>query len=232
MPAFRLAPSVSARCPPGNQIEDRIPAARGYATVYALDVPADCGYSDAPVVYATDICKELPGTFDRIAYCLELKPKDKPLQVVFVAMDAFTRDAGQIGVPTVATGRVWQQDVQHLAVASNVDGVPTGDDLGTGCLEFWPSNYGPRNERPVPGASNETFDFGDSRGKSEKGYGSMQIHFPEGKTTLLAFNRWGPKGTCEVGIGNAPSGNPDWTFASNAASYELRRLTILVRIEE
>jgi sialate O-acetylesterase len=218
--------------PVRNTLAKTIPAAKGYTTLYVLDIPVDCGYDDNRVQYAVDSTKDLPGPFDRVAYCLELKPKDKPLQYVFVAMDAFTKTPDQLGVPTVSVGKVWQQDVGHLVVASNVPGVPVGEELGTGSIEFWPSNYGPKNERPVPGASSDTFDFGDSRGRVQKGYGSMQIHLPSGKTTLLAFNRWGPKGTCEAGIGNSPEGNPDWTFTSNAASYELRRLTVLVRIDE
>jgi sialate O-acetylesterase len=184
------------------------------------------------VVYATDNSANLPGLFDRVAYCLELKPKDKPMQYVFVSMDAFTKNAKELGVPTVALGKIWQQDVSNLIVASNVPNVPTGESMGTGRIEFWPSNYGPKNETGVPGASNETFDFGDSKGRGDNGYGSMQIHLPSQKTTLFSFNRWGPGGTCEMGIGNSPQGNPDWTFTSNAASYETRRLTVLVRIDE
>ena len=218
--------------PVRNDLEERIPAAKGYTTVYTLDIPADCGYSDKPVPYTINNSKDLPGTFDRIAYCLELKPNGKPLQYVFVAMDAFTRNPAQIGVPTVAAAKIWQQDVRHLTVASNVPALPTGDQMGTGNLEFWPSNYGPSNERAVAGASTKVFDFGDSRGTLTKGYGSMQIHLPAKKITLCAFNRWGAQGTCELGIGNAPGDNPDWTFTSNAKSYELRRLTVLVRIDE
>lgn len=218
--------------PVRNELEQRIPAAKGYSTVYVLDIPDDCGYDTKAPEYAVDNSKELPGPFDRVAYCLELKPKDQPLQYVFVSMDAFTTNPAQLGVPTLAGKTMWQQDVQHLTVESNVDGVPVGDDMGVGNLEFWPSNYGPKNERGVPGASNDVFDFGDSKGKVEKGYGSMQIHFPVRKATLFAFNRWGVGGTCEAGIGNSPDGNPDWTFKSNIASYELKRLTVLVRIDE
>ena len=146
-------------------------------------------------------------------------------------MDAFTRDVNRIGVPTVGAKGLFQQDVANLDVASNVPGIPKGTGLASGSIEFWPSSYGPRNERPVPGASDSVFDFGDSRGQLRGGYGSMQIHDREAKVTLLAFNRWGPKGTCELGIGNSPTGNPDWTFRQNARQYVLKRLTVLVRLD-
>ncbi len=222
----------AGQMPVRNELELRIPAARGYTTVYTLDIPDRCGYDDKPVEYAVDHSKELPGPFDRIAYCLELKPKGQPLQYVFVAMDPFTSNPAQIGVPTVAANAMWQQEVKRLTVESNVPGVPVGEDMGNGNIEFWPSNYGPKNEAGVRGASSETFDFGDSKGRIEKGYGSMQVHLPSRKTTLFAFNRWGGGGTCEAGIGNSPDGNPDWTFKNNIESYEFRRLTVLVRIDE
>ena len=217
---------------PRNDLEAQIPLAKGYQTVYRLDIPEAPGYSEAAVSYAVDNTAEITVPFDRIAYCLELQKAGGPLQHVFVSLDAFTKEIGKVGVPTVASGAFFQQDVQRLAVASNVTGVPTGEDLGTGCIEFWPSNYGPRNTRPVPGASNEVFDFGDGDARAQtKGYGSMQVHLPARQQTLFAFNRWGPPGACEAGLGNSPQGNPDWTFTNNAAQYTLRRLTVLVRVD-
>ena len=58
----------------------------------------------------------------------------------------------------------------------------------------------------------------------------MQIHdFARGET-LFAYNRWGgAAGVSDLGIGNAPSGNSDWTFAQSADDYTLRRLQVLVR---
>jgi len=215
-----------------NELEATIPLARGYETVYRLDIPEDCGYGDKPVQYAVDRSAEITVSLGRIAYCLELQKANGPLQYVFVSMDAFTQEAAKTGVPTLASKAFFQQDVKRLAVASNVEGVPTGEDLGDGCIEFWPSNYGPRNSRPVPGASSEAFDFGDGDANGNaKGHGSMQVHIPARKQTLIAFNRWGPGGACELGLGNCPQGNPDWTFANNAAQYMLRRLTVLVQVD-
>ena len=58
----------------------------------------------------------------------------------------------------------------------------------------------------------------------------MQVHNFEAKQTLFAFNHWGAGTGCDLGIGNAPAGNPDWTFAKNGATYETKRLRVLVRI--
>ena len=58
----------------------------------------------------------------------------------------------------------------------------------------------------------------------------MQVHNFEAKQTLFAFNHWGAGTGCDLGIGNAPAGNTDWTFAKNGASYGSKRLRVLVRI--
>ncbi len=226
--AFR-AGATSAPQP----LEALTPLARGYRTVYRIDIPESPAYNDAPIEYAVNESAEITGLFDRVAYCLELQKPNEAPQFVFVSMDAFTQEIAKIGVPTLASGAIHQRDVARLAVASNVDGVPTGEDLGTGNLEFWYCNYGPRNSRPVPGASDTAFDFGDGDLRpGTKGYGSMQIHLPSRQATLIAFNRWGSGVPCDIGLGNRPTGNSDWTFAANAAQYSVRRLTVLVRTDD
>ena len=60
------------------------------------------------------------------------------------------------------------------------------------------------------------------------GYGSMQIHNHDAKQTIFAFNHWSTGEKADIGIGNQPGGNPDWTFAGNAGSFSTRRLRVLV----
>ena len=36
----------------------------------------------------------------------------------------------------------------------------------------------------------------------------------------------------DVGIGNQPHDNPDWTFAKNASSYPVMKLVVLVRTKQ
>ena len=63
------------------------------------------------------------------------------------------------------------------------------------------------------------------------GYGSMQIHDTAAKTTIFAVNQWSGGPNAGLGIGNS-SADPrtrDWTFVTNAASFETARLRVLVR---
>ena len=43
------------------------------------------------------------------------------------------------------------------------------------------------------------------------------------------MNHWREGGKADIGIGNNPNGNPDWTFLGNAGSYRTKRLRVLVR---
>ena len=61
----------------------------------------------------------------------------------------------------------------------------------------------------------------------------MQIHDAAGKSTIFAYNNLDGMvgGLPDIGIGNnlGAGGNPDWTFAHNAGSYRVRKLTVLVK---
>jgi sialate O-acetylesterase len=57
----------------------------------------------------------------------------------------------------------------------------------------------------------------------------MQVHNHDAKQTLFAINHWREGGKADIGIGNQPKDNPDWTFAGNASSYPVKRLRVLVR---
>jgi sialate O-acetylesterase len=143
-------------------------------------------------------------------------------------MDAFTDTLNKIGVPAVSCGARFQQNVANMNVYSNVKSIVTGTNLGGGNIEFWPHNYGPGNGANVPNASSATYDFGDDPGEPADGYGSMQVHNHAAKQTLFAVNNWKSGSGGDIGIGNQPTGNPDWTFAANAGSYQVKRLRVLV----
>jgi sialate O-acetylesterase len=135
----------------------------------------------------------------------------------------------KIGVPTFKSGSHFQQNVANLNVYSNVKGIENGANFAGGNIEFWPNNYAPGNSANVPNASGEVFDFGDQPTDPADGYGSMQVHNHDAKQTLLALNHWSEGGRADLGIGNQPTGNPDWTFAGNAGTYKTKRLRVLVR---
>ena len=58
---------------------------------------------------------------------------------------------------------------------------------------------------------------------------TSRVDFPF-KKTILAFNHFNnARVACDVGIGTAPSDNPDWTFSANAGAYRARRISVWVK---
>jgi hypothetical protein len=203
-----------------------VPEAAHYALVYSLDIPNTPNYSGG-LDYDIDLRSGIT-EFSRIAYYLELQPTAGALKYLWVSMDAFTADVNLIGVPTAPNGAVFQQPVANLNVVANVAGIVTGTNLTGGNLEFWPSDFTAVNWAGVTNASDTAFDWGDTMATTGS-YGSMQIANAEAKQILFAFNRWGGNGgTADLGIGNNPSGSPDYTFAQNAAGYAVKTLQVYV----
>jgi hypothetical protein len=198
-----------------------------YRLVYDLDVPETAAYNPNGVPYTADHSALVPaGSFDRIAYFMELRDGSGGIDWVWVSMAAFTLDATRIGVPASGTGAHFQHVLKDGHVQSNV--VMEGDALTGLNMEFWSTNYQTNDALPV-GASGGVFDHGDR--PSDGQYGSMQIHNGDVPETLFAYNHWGnAAGTqSDVGIGNSPTGNTDWTFEGNSATWTSRRLLVLVR---
>lgn len=202
----------------------QVPEAKNYQLVYDLNLDS----LGPDIHWQVDDRSKIHGAFDRIAYCLELEAPGGEFQAVYVSMDAFTDSLDKIGVPTLKSGAYFQQNVTNMTVISNVKGLVTGANLAGGNLEFWPNNYGPNNSAHVPNASPTVYDFGDEPAEPADGYGSMQVHNHDAKQTMFAINHWREGAHADIGIGNAPTGNPDWTFAANAGQYQTKRLRILV----
>lgn len=202
-----------------------VPEAKQYQLVYDLDL-AKAG---PDMHWDVDNRTLIHAPFDRIAYSLELQDANGVSQDVYVSMDAFTDSLDKIGVPTVASGANFQQNVAHLNVYSDVKGVVTGTNLDGGNIEFWPNNYSQENSAKVPNASGSVFDFGDQPSFPPDGYGSMQVHNHAARQTVFALNNWRGGQGADIGIGNAPNGNPDWTFAANAGHYKVKHLRVFVR---
>lgn len=210
-----------------DPLEMLVPEARDYELVYDLDLIK----TGRKINYAQDRSAQISKPFDRIAYFLELQPKNGPMQHVYVSMQAFTPDAKRIGVPTVESGARFQQNVTDLNVWSDVKSVATGKGLVGGNIEFWSSNYGPDNAANVPNASSQVLDFGDTPAVDPNGYGSMQVHNCAEQQTIFAFNHWSEGADADLGIGNNVSGSPDWTFARNVKDHLSGRLRVLVRFK-
>ena len=202
----------------------KVPEAKDYQLVYDLDL----GKLGAEITYGVDNHSKVQQPFDRIAYFLELQGADKETHYLYVSMDAFTDALDKIGVPTAKSGARFQQNVANMNVYSNVKGIVTGAGLKGGNIEFWPNNYGPVNSANVPNASGQVYDFGDETADPVDGYGSMQVHNHDARQTLFALNHWKEGSRADLGIGNQPAENTDWTFAGNAGSYQMKRLRVLV----
>jgi len=217
--AFR-AGNIPAR----DFLKSHVPESKDYQLVYDLDLSK----LGADIHWQVDNRNKIHSRFDRIAYCLELQTVNGNYQAVYVSMDAFTDSLDKIGIPTVHSGAFFQQDVTNLTVLSTVKEIVTGNSLSGGNIEFWPGNYDPANSANVPNASSSAFDFGDHPNELTDGYGSMQVHNHDAKQTLFAINHWREGNKADIGIGNATSGNSDWTFAGNAGQYAVKRLRVLV----
>ena len=200
-------------------------ALKDYKLIYDLDLTK----LGRTVGYSVDESTRFSGEFDRIAYWLELQKPGEEMKFVCVSMDAFTDDAMKIGVPTTGSRAAFQTNVAKLNILSNVEGVKEGQGLSGGNIEFWPNKYAPLNGANIPGASEETFDFGDRKGPLEQGYGCMQVHNHAAGHTIFAINNWNVGAKADIGIGNSPGQHRDWTMASNGEQYQSKRLRILVR---
>ncbi len=204
-----------------------VPEAAEYRLIYDLDLNKLKGNN---IAYTTNVSRDA-GEFSRVAYFLELGEGETPTQWIWVSMDAFTKDAAMIGVPSHLLGTLFHQDLKNMTVQSNVESITSGSGF-TGWIEFWPSNYTQMNSKKVPNASDKTFDWGDMPSAVlGAGYGSMQLHNPAEKQVLFALNNWraGGPDKMDLGIGNQPQGNPDYTFSNNSGKYKFKRLRVLVK---
>lgn len=205
-----------------------IAEAAGYTLVYSLAIPDSPNFSSG-VPYSVDNSGSVAnGSFDRIGYYLELQSSGGPLEYVYVSVDAFTNDATQIGVPTVGSGEFFQMALSNMNVISDAPGIVTGAGISTGNIEFWPTDYDSTNSNNVPNASDSVYDWGDNPVNDGAYYGSMQIANYGASQMLFSFNDWNSGSVADLGIGNQPSGNPDWTFANNASDYTVKNLEIVV----
>ena len=203
-----------------------IPELAGYRKVLQANLPAGGGFKNAG--YSFDETAKA-GAYSRVAYVLELENRDGSVDWAMASMDAFTDEAARLGVPAVLN-TFYQQKVAKLTVRSNQKTVTEVTDFDGGCIEFFNVNYGTQKGLPDVGGSADVYDFNDVAHPAKDGkpgYGSMQVHNWKGGETVLAYNCF--NGGCDVGLGNCPGKNPDWTFASNGGQYRARRLTVLVK---
>lgn len=221
--------------PAPDRITERIPDAADYTVLYEVAIPtAGKFYTDSEWTACHEIDNSA-GTsphFSRVAYFLELVPKNSTeTHYIWTAFDTVTGTFRELSIPSPSIGAVFQRRIANLDVFSNVDGIVTGRGIQSGNIEFTYYNYGSGNSSlPIPGADGSKYDFNDLFNTSGD-HGCLQVHNWGAKQTLFAINclnRASRSQNIAIGIGDNPSGQPDWTTAANAANYQSRRLTILV----
>ncbi len=240
---LRLTPS-----PFGNYsslgVFQNVPETAGYTLAYELAIPNTANFNNAGVPYTVNQAALIPnGSFSRIGYYMELQTSSGSLQYVYASFNAsaFSTSASMLGVPTQASGEFYHYglatgQVQNMNIYSNVAGIVTGTGIQTGNVQFWPSNYTQNNDWGVPNASstgtNSGFDFGDGgANNTSSGYGAMQIANYGASQCLISFNNWNNSSVPCVGLGNQTGGSGNalnWTFNTNAASYTVKNLEIVV----
>lgn len=215
---------------------EQVPDVTDYRHLYTVDIPRQPKFADAavrPTYYSVDNATRFANTpHTRVAYFLELV-KNNVTSFCWTAFDPICVGVNRLGVP--ANDDFFQQTVSNLDVFSNVNGVVNTNGCDTGNIEFWDWDYQQTNAAAIPGASDSTFDFGDRRGASRGGgYGSMQVHNYGAGQTCWALSRFGNCGGNDsvcVGIGNNPSGSPDWTHSNSGANWDSRRLLVFIKPE-
>lgn len=177
---------------------------------YSLDIPI----FQKQLLYALDSHRynDSNKPFDRVGYLMNLEHFNGFREYIWISMDAFTSNMGEITVPKGATV---QKIVTNISVTSNKLNMENVH-IPQGLLEFSPYNY-------APGSSN-IFGIKDSL-FGEGTYGCFQVH--ANGHTLFAYNSH--KGIPDIGIGNSDNGYNDWTFAQNGHLYKTRKLEIFTR---
>ncbi len=217
-----------------DPVQEKVPEARGYELIYGFDVPTSPDFQNGSVPYDVNNSNNVyPAGLSRIGYYVEVTENGVD-KWVWVSFDAMTSDLGKIGVPTFASGAVWNQVIDKLHVRSSGNANLTDGDFVQGSIEFWPFDYNSSDSKGLNGYD-WLADFDDTpnyRGN----YGSLQIHTLNQNQTVFSFNRFNDNYVCDLGIGgntlvNNQSGTvyPDWTYSANCNLYSKKRIEVWVK---
>ncbi|MFD2561386.1 Ig-like domain-containing protein [Aquimarina rubra] len=195
-----------------------------YGLLYELNIPSNPNFT-VSVPYTIDNSGVTGIAPSRIAYYIELDG-----EWIWISMDDFTGgNLSQMGIPSTNANPVnFSNIVSNMNIASNKAGITTGTGIATGNVEIWPGNYNRTADQSIGGDSG-TYDFDDTAPvNTNNGYGSFQIHNHGASQTLFGFSGFNGGAIPDLGIGNNPTGDPDWTLEQNGTDYTTRKLYILV----
>ena len=211
----------------------------GFTLDYQLSIPSSASFNSTAIPYTTDNSPSIAnGSFDRVAYELTLSGSTNtaksPNGNIWVSFDPQSAVASKLGVPNTASGELYGggstvQFVNNMTViASSGFSSLAGTGITDGNIQFWPTDY---SGNPSTG----NFDWANTNGGSQGGnYASMDISEVNPKNhaqgqMLISYNDWGSDGgNSDLGLGNSPSGSPNYTFSHNAGDYGSAILTVWV----
>jgi hypothetical protein len=219
--ALLATPSITNATVVGNVSAGEI---AGMQQLYAVSNNA-WDFNDAYIVDNSGAIAT--GSFTRVGYYVELWSSQTGPRWVWASMDTFNTNPLLVGVPKAGTGIVENGTlVANLNVETNHPNVTPGVGLD-GIIEFWASNYNP-NGGGLHGSNNGLFDWKDSGGSTGGGHGSFQVFAFTNPAMTSAQTLFGVTRNGGSGIGDQPTGQPDWTFGPGTGTYQIRNMEIWV----
>ena len=166
--------------------------------------------------------------FQRVRYRMEAEVNGTPAftETTFDVWPGLT--VLQLAVPDSSYQGVLQTNVSNLTVNSSAEGVLNAT-AQTGRLEISAGDYSPMSNGA--GGSSAAYDFDDTLSPGY-GYGSFQIHNLSANPpqTVVAWNNH-DSSYPDVGFGNNPDGEPDWTFNGPMLGLDLATWKLQISIE-
>ena len=124
----------------------------GFQQLYLLNIPNNADYNTgaAPAYSVDNSASIATGSFDRVAYYLELQIGTAPLNWIWVSFDTPSPNASHLGVPgNLGSAQTFDSLVSNMNVFSNA-AVTTGTGIATGAGEGALTEAAARIEPPAP----------------------------------------------------------------------------------
>ena len=168
----------------------------------------------------------------RVRYLFVVTDKRGRTRYVEVSIDPFIQDLRKLALPGSKVRHNIATPIRNIGIRTNMPQLIDGDEIANGNIEFFFTNYGPKNSKGIRAASDKLFDAGDQPNKDGKpGYGCMQFHTSQGNA-IVCFNYFNGRGNADLGFGPDRNGrNPDWTFSRNGRNYRSAKLYVFCDFE-
>ena len=163
----------------------------------------------------------------RVHYLFVVTDKSGKTTYAEVSIDPFIQDLRKLALPGSKVRHNIATPIKNIGIRTNAPNLIDGDEIANGNIEFFFTNYGPKNVKGIRAASDKVFDAGDNPNTDKKpGYGCMQFHTSQGNA-IVCFSNFRGRGNADLGFGVPREfKNPDWTFSKNARNYKSARLYI------